>query len=69
MPGLGSATSPAAFSRGPGGTVTALHLAAQPISLHKQPDARNPRPWATATVAAGAAALTARHQHRASRTH
>lgn len=65
MPGLGSATSPAVFSRGPGGKVTALHLAAQPLSLHKQPDSRNPRLWATAAAAAGAAGLAARHRLRA----
>jgi CubicO group peptidase (beta-lactamase class C family) len=67
LPGLGSATSPAVFSRGPGGKVTALHLAAQPLSLHKQPDARNPRLWAAATMAGGAVALAARHQRRACR--
>jgi len=64
MPGLGSPTSRAVFSRGPGGEVTALHLAAQPMSLHKQPDARNPRLWAAATVAGGAMALAARHRLR-----
>jgi hypothetical protein len=69
MPGLGSPTSPVVFSRGPGGTVTALHLSAQPVSLHKQPNARNPRRWAGAAVAGSAIALVARHQHRASRTH
>jgi CubicO group peptidase (beta-lactamase class C family) len=68
IPGLGSATSPAVFSRGPGGTVTALHLAAQPISLHKQPDACNPRRWAAAAAAGGGAALAARHRRRACRT-
>ena len=67
MPGLGSATSPAVFSRGPGGEVRALHLAAQPLSLHKQPNARNPRLWAAAAVAGGAAALAARHWRRACR--
>ena len=67
MPGLGSATSPAVFSRGPGGKVTALHLAAQPLSLHKRPDARNPRQWAAATVAGGAVALAARHRRGACR--
>lgn len=67
MPGLGSATSPAVFSRGPGGKVTALHLAAQPLSLHKRPDARNPRLWAAATVAGGAVALAARHRRGACR--
>jgi hypothetical protein len=66
MPGLGSATSPAVFSRGPDGKVTALHLAAQPVSLHKQPDARNPRLWAAA-VAGGAVALAARYRRRACR--
>jgi len=57
------------FSCGPGGTVTALHLAAHPISLHEQPDARNPRRWATAAVAGGAVVLAARHQRRARRAH
>jgi hypothetical protein len=65
MPGLGSATSPAVFSRGPSGHVTALHLAAQPLSLHKQPDARNRRLWVTAAVAGGVMALAARHRPRA----
>lgn len=69
IPGLGSPTSPVVFSRGPGGTVTALHLAAHPISLHKQPDARNPRRWATAAAAGAAVALAARHRHRARRAH
>ena len=67
MPGLGSATSPAVFSRGPSGKVAALHLAAQPLSLHKQPDARNQRLWAAAAVAGGAGALPARHRRRACR--
>jgi CubicO group peptidase (beta-lactamase class C family) len=69
MPSLGSATSPVVFSRGPGDAVTALHLAAHPISLHKQPDARNPRRWATAAVAGGAVALAARHWRQARRAH
>jgi CubicO group peptidase (beta-lactamase class C family) len=40
LPGLGSATSPVVFGRAPGGRVTDLHLAAQPLSLHKQREAR-----------------------------
>jgi CubicO group peptidase (beta-lactamase class C family) len=44
IPGLGSATSAAVFSRGPGGEVTALHLAAQPLSLHKRTAVRRTRP-------------------------
>lgn len=67
IPGLGSATSPAVFSRGPGGKVTALHLAAQPLSLRKQPDDRNPRLRAAAAVAGRAVTLAARHRHRARR--
>ena len=67
MPGLGSATSPAVFSRGPDGKVTALHLATQPLSLHRQPDTRNPRLRAAAAVAGGAVALAVRHRHRACR--
>jgi CubicO group peptidase (beta-lactamase class C family) len=65
MPGLGSATSPAVFSRGPAGNVTALHLAAQPLTLHKQPGTRNPPLRAAAAAAWATAALTTRHRRRA----
>ena len=44
-----------------------MHLAAQPLSLHKRPDARNPRLWAAAAVAGGAVALAARHRRGACR--
>ena len=60
LPGAAAGTSRIVFSRGPGGDVTALHLGAQPITLHKRPAVRNPRPWVTGAAAAGAAALAAR---------
>jgi len=64
LPGFGSGTTPVVFSRDPGGQVTALHLGVQPLSLHKQPGIRNPRPWATTALAAGAAALAIRKYHK-----
>ena len=68
LPGFGSGTSPVVFSREPGGDVTALHLGVQPLSFHKRPDARNPRPWVTgALTAAGVVALAVGHRRRARR--
>ena len=66
FPGLGVGTSRIVFSRGPGGEVTALHLAALPVTLHKRPAAGNPRLWVTGALAAGAAAAAVRHGTRGS---
>jgi Beta-lactamase len=64
LPGVGSGTTPVMFSRDPGGHVTALHAGVQPLSLHKQPGIRNPRPWATTALAAGATALAIRRYRK-----
>jgi hypothetical protein len=61
---VGPGTSRVVFSRGSDGDVTALHFGLFPMSLRKQPAVRNPRPWVTCAVAAGAAALALR-RHRA----
>ena len=53
---LGAGTSPIVFSRGREGKVEALHLGLMPISLHKRPAVRNPRPWINGTLVAGATA-------------
>ena len=65
LPGRGAGTSRIVFSRGPAGEVTALHLAAQPITLHKRPGAGNPRLWVTGALAVGAAAVAVRRGARA----
>ena len=57
LPGFGSGTSAVVFGREPGGEVTALHLGVQPLTFHKRPDIRNPRPWVAGALAAGATAL------------
>ena len=57
LPGFGSGTSSVVFSCEPGGEVTALHLGVQPLSFHKRPGIRNPRPWVTGALAVGAIAL------------
>ena len=71
--GLGAGTSSVVFSRAPGGRVAALHLGLMPMSFHKRPGLRNPRPWVNGTLAAIIAAIaihrrrTARGQARAKR--
>jgi CubicO group peptidase (beta-lactamase class C family) len=64
-------TSPVVFGRGPGGEVRALHLNLVPMSLHKRPPTRNPRPWATGALLAGATGIALRgrpkHAERGSR--
>ncbi|HET7248025.1 MAG TPA: serine hydrolase domain-containing protein [Streptosporangiaceae bacterium] len=65
LPPVGSGTSRIVFSRGPGGDVTALHLDTYPMTLHKRPAVRNPRPWINGALAAGATALAVRHRARA----
>ena len=45
--------------------MTALHLAVLPMSFHKRPGIRNPRPWAAGALAAGATALAVGHRRRA----
>jgi hypothetical protein len=67
LPGFGSGTTPVVFSREPGGEVTALHLAVLPMSFHKRPGIRSPRPWAAAALAVGATALAVGHRRRAQR--
>jgi hypothetical protein len=62
LPGFGSGTTPVVFSREPGGEVTALHLGRLPISLQKRPDLRNPRPWVTGALVAGATAIAVRRR-------
>jgi hypothetical protein len=59
---LGAGTSPVVFSRGPNGEVTALHVGLTPMSFQKRPDVRNPRPWVTGALTAGASALALRRQ-------
>jgi hypothetical protein len=54
---VGPGTSRLVFGREPGGEVTALHLGVFPMSLQKRPDVRNPRPWVTGALVAGATAL------------
>jgi CubicO group peptidase (beta-lactamase class C family) len=58
--GFGSGTWPVVFGHEAGGEVTALHLGVIPMSLRKRPDVRNPRPWVTAALIAGAAAIAVR---------
>jgi hypothetical protein len=56
-------TSPVVFSRDPDGEVTALHLGLTPMSFHKRPDARNPRPWVNGALVAAATAIAV-HRRR-----
>jgi hypothetical protein len=67
LPAFGSGTSPLVFSRDPGGDVTALHLGVQPMSFRKRPDVRNPRPWVTGALAAGATAVAVSRRRRGGR--
>jgi CubicO group peptidase (beta-lactamase class C family) len=57
---VGPGTSRVVFSRGPDGEVSALHLGLMPMSFHKRPAVRNPRPWVTGVLAAGATAVALR---------
>jgi CubicO group peptidase (beta-lactamase class C family) len=47
------------FTRDPGGATTRAHFDLLPMSLQKQPNIKNPRPWVTAAVGALAIATTA----------
>ena len=67
LPGVRVGHLPVVFSRAPGGEVTALHLGVLPMSFHKRPGVRNPRPWAAGALAAGATALAVGHWRRAQR--
>jgi CubicO group peptidase (beta-lactamase class C family) len=62
LSGFGSGTAPVVFSHTPDGEATALHLGFPPMSLHKQPDLRNPRPWVTGALIAGATAIAVRRR-------
>jgi CubicO group peptidase (beta-lactamase class C family) len=62
LSGLGFGTSPVVFSRGPVGEVRALSFGLAPMSFQKRPDVRNPRPWVTAALVAGAAAVALRRR-------
>jgi hypothetical protein len=64
---MGPGTSPVVFSRGPDGKVTALHVGLNPMSFHKRPDIRNPRPWVYGALAAATAIAVGRR--RKGRTH
>ena len=55
-------TSRVVFSRDPGGDVSAMHLNLVPMSFHKRPAVRNPRPWITGTLLAGAAGIALRRR-------
>jgi CubicO group peptidase (beta-lactamase class C family) len=55
-------TSPVVFSPDRGGDVRAMHLSLVPMSLHKRPAARNPRPWVTGALIAGATGIALRRR-------
>lgn len=61
---MGAGIASVVFGRDRGGQVTTLytHLGDQPIAFHKRPAMRNPRPWVTGALAAGAAALALRRR-------
>jgi hypothetical protein len=61
---MGAGIASVVFGRDPGGQFTTLytHLGVQPIAFHKRPAMRNPRPWVTGALAAGASALALRHR-------
>jgi hypothetical protein len=61
---LGAGTPTVVFSRARDGTVTALHIGLNPMSLQKRPDTRNPRLWAKGALLVGAAALVFRRRAR-----
>ena len=61
---LGAGARPVVFSRDRDGAVAALHLGLNPMSFHKRPAARNPRPWVDGALVAGAAALAVRRRRR-----
>jgi CubicO group peptidase (beta-lactamase class C family) len=56
---FGMGTVRVVFSRGPGAGTAAVHLDVMPMSLHRQPAARNPRLWASGALGALAVATTA----------
>jgi hypothetical protein len=62
LSGFGAGTSPVVFSHKPDGEVTALHLGLTPMSFHKRPDIRNPRPWIKGALIAGATTIAVRRR-------
>jgi CubicO group peptidase (beta-lactamase class C family) len=63
---FGTGSVPIVFSRD-GGT-TALHLGLMPVSLYRQPAARNPRRWALGVAAAAGATAVARRRRPRTRS-
>ncbi len=55
--GLGPFSMRVVFGREPGAGVTSAHLDLMPVTLHRQPEAKNPRRWATGVL--GAVGVTA----------
>jgi hypothetical protein len=62
LSGFGAGTSPVVFSRDPDGEVAALHLGLTPMTFQKRPDVRNPRPWVSGALVAGATAIALRRR-------
>ncbi|HZS88058.1 MAG TPA: serine hydrolase domain-containing protein [Chloroflexota bacterium] len=66
---FGIGTARVVFSRDPAGRATGVHLDLMPLSLQKQPAAKNPRLWIAGALGALAGATTATAIRRRSRRH
>ena len=58
------ARRPSCSAATPTAKVTALHVGLTPMSFHKRPDVRNPRPWVNVALVAGAAATALRRRRQ-----